>query len=305
MTNQVRRSTLILPVNIQRFVEKAYLRGADAVMLDLEDAVPLKEKENARRLIKNSLLLASRGGAEVLVRVNKDPGLLPEDLSASVYLGLNGITLPKVESAEEVRSMEAQLAQLEAQRGLRAGAVGLDLLIETPRGILNLGEIVVASKRIKTVSLGPEDYCLEIGVEPSSEGIELSYALSTLVTVCKASGVKPMGVLGSIDEFRDLQKFEGAASRARQMGCEGASCIHPDQVEVLNRVFSPDPGKVEYARRVVEAFAEGLKRGTASVNVDGQMVDIPVYNRARLILHRAEAILEVERRKAEALARLR
>jgi citrate lyase subunit beta/citryl-CoA lyase len=111
--------------------------------------------------------------------------------------------------------------------------------------------------------------------------------------------------LGSIGEFRDLQKFERAASRARQMGCEGASCIHPDQVQVLNRVFSPDPGKVEYARRVVEAFAEGLKRGTASVNVDGQMVDIPVYNRAQLILHRVEAILEVERRKAEALARLR
>jgi citrate lyase subunit beta/citryl-CoA lyase len=201
--------------------------------------------------------------------------------------------------------MEAQLAQMEAQRGLKARAVRLDLLIETPRGILNLREIVVASKRIKTVSLGPEDYCLEIGVEPSSDGVELSYALSTLVTVCKANGVKPMGVLGSIGEFRDLQKFERAASRARQMGCEGASCIHPDQVQVLNRVFSPDPGKVEYARRVVEAFAEGLKRGTASVNVDGQMVDIPVYNRARLILHRAEAIMEVERRKAEALARLR
>ena len=194
---------------------------------------------------------------------------------------------------------------MEAQRGLKAGAVGLDLLIETPRRILNLGEIVVASKRIKTVSLGPKDYCLEIGVEPSSEGIELSYALSTLVTTCKGYGVKPMGVLGSIGEFRDLQKFERAASRARQMGCEGASCIHPDQVQVLNRVFSPEAGKVEYARRVVEAFAEGLKRGTASVNVDGQMVDIPVYNRARLILHRAEAIIEVERRKTEALAHLR
>ena len=305
MTNAVRRSTLILPVNIPRFVEKAYLRGADAVMLDLEDAVPLQEKESARRLIKDSLSLAGRGGAEVLVRINKDPGLLPEDLSASVYPELNGITLPKVESAEEVRGMEAQLTRMEAQRGLKTGAVGLDLLIETPRGILNLGEIVVASKRIKTVSLGPEDYCLEIGVEPSGEGVELSYALSTLVTVCKANGVNPMGVLGSIGEFRDLQKFERAASRARQMGCEGASCIHPDQVQVLNRVFSPDPGKIEFARRVVEAFAEGLKRGTASVSVDGQMVDIPVYNRAQLILRRAEAILEVERRKAEALARLR
>jgi citrate lyase subunit beta/citryl-CoA lyase len=119
-----------------------------------------------------------------------------------------------------------------------------------------------------------------------------------------ANGIKPMGLLGSIGGFRDLQEFERAASRARQIGCEGASCIHPDQVGVLNRVFSPDPAKVEYARRVVEAFEEGLKRGRASVNVDGQMVDIPVYNRARLILKRAQAIAEVERRKADGLARL-
>jgi citrate lyase subunit beta/citryl-CoA lyase len=134
--------------------------------------------------------------------------------------------------------------------------------------------------------------------------MELYYALAKLVTTCKANGIKPMGLLGSIGGFRDLQGFERAASRARQIGCAGASCIHPDQVGVLNRVFSPDPAKVEYARRVVEAFEEGLNRGTASVNVDGQMVDIPVYNRARLILKRAQAIAEVERRKADALARL-
>lgn len=114
-----------------------------------------------------------------------------------------------------------------------------------------------------------------------------------------------MGLLGSVGGFGDLEGFERAASRARQLGCEGASCIHPAQVEVLNRVFSPDPAKVEYARRAVKAFEEGLNRGTASVNLDGKMVDIPVYNRARLILERAEAIAEVERRKTEALARLR
>jgi citrate lyase subunit beta/citryl-CoA lyase len=129
--------------------------------------------------------------------------------------------------------------------------------------------------------------------------------LSKLVTICKAQGIKPMGLLGSIGEFRDLQRFEAAASRAQQLGCEGASCIHPDQVGVLNRVFSPDPAQIEHARRVVETFEKGLNDGTASVNVDGQMVDIPVYNRACLILKRAEAIAVVERRKADTLARFR
>jgi citrate lyase subunit beta/citryl-CoA lyase len=291
-------------VNIPRFVEKAYLRGADAIMLDLEDAVPSREKENARKLIKDSLPLAARGGAEVLVRVNKDPHLLLEDLKSSVYPGLDGITFPKAESAGEVQELEKQVANLEQERGFKPGQIELALLIESPRGLLNLREITAASERVKTISLGPEDYCLELGVVPTADGWELYYALSKLVTICKANGIKPMGLLGSIGEFRDLQRFEQAASRAQQIGCEGASCIHPDQVEVLNRIFSPEPAKVEYALRVVEAFEAGIKRGTASVNVDGQMVDIPVYNRARLILKRSQAIAEVERRRAEALARL-
>jgi citrate lyase subunit beta/citryl-CoA lyase len=305
MNIQIRRSTLILPVNIPRFVEKAYLRGADAIMLDLEDAVPPQEKENARKEVKDALILAGRGGAEVFVRVNKDPALLREDLMASIYPGLDGITLPKTESAEEVQDLEAHVAKLEREHGLNRGQIELALLIESPRGLLNLEKIARSNGRVRSISLGPEDYCLELGVEPSREGTELYYPLSKLVTICKANGVMPMGLLGSIGGFRDLEGFERAASRARQIGCEGASCIHPDQVEVLNRVFSPDSAKVEYARRVVEAFAAGLKRGTASVNVNGQMVDIPVYNRARLILNRAEAIARVEQRKADALARLR
>jgi citrate lyase subunit beta/citryl-CoA lyase len=165
--------------------------------------------------------------------------------------------------------------------------------------------IAGASRRIRTMSLGPEDYCLEIGVEPSADGAELHCALSALVTVCKAAGVAPMGLLGSIAGFRDLAAFERAASRARDLGCVGASCIHPDQVAVLNRVFSPPPETVDYARRAVEAFEAGLRNGTASVSVDGAMVDTPVFRRAQHILERATAIAKVEKRKAERLARLR
>jgi len=307
MNRMVRRSTLILPVNIPRFVEKAYQRGADAILLDLEDAVPSAEKENARKLVKDSIPLAARGGAEVGVRVNKDPSWLPLDLEASVYPGLDGITLPKTESAEEVRSLETMVEKLERARGIKPGHIEFSILIESPRGLLKAQEIAAATSRIESMTIGPEDYCLELGVEPSTEALEIFYPLSWVVTVCKAAGtgIRPLGLLGSIAGFRDLQGFEQAASRARQLGCDGASCIHPDQVAVLNRVFSPPPEKVEYARRAVEAFEEGLKRGTASVNLDGKMVDLPVYNRSNLILQRAEAIAAVEKRKAEALARLK
>ena len=155
------------------------------------------------------------------------------------------------------------------------------------------------------MGVGVEDYCLELGVEPSADGIELLYAVARVVTIAKAAGIQPTGLMGSIAGFRDLGAFEGAAARARQLGCEGAGCIHPDQVAVLNRVFSPDPAKVEYARRVVDAFADGIARGTASVNLDGKMVDIPVVKRAEVILARARVVAETERRKADALARLR
>jgi citrate lyase subunit beta/citryl-CoA lyase len=305
MKRMVRRSTLILPVNIPKFVEKAYLRGADAILLDLEDAVPPAEKENARKLIKDSISLAARGGAEVGVRINKDPSWLPLDVEASVYPGLDGITLPKTESAEEVRNLEALVENLERQRGIKPGHIKFSILIESPRGLLKAQEIAIASPRIESMTVGMEDYCLELGVEPSPDGLEIFYPVSWVVTVCKAAGIRPMGLLGSIAVFRDLQGFEQAAARARQVGCEGASCIHPDQVPVLNQVFSPPPEKVEYARRAVEAFEEGVRRGTASVNMDGKMVDIPVYNRSKLILQGAEAIAAVEQRKAEALKRLK
>jgi len=300
----IRRSTLILPVNVPRFVEKAHLRGADAVMLDLEDAVPPREKDAARRRIPASIPLVARAGAEVFVRVNHDPAMLAGDLEAAIHPGLDGICFPKTEAAEDVERLDGEIARLERDRGIAPGRTEIALLIESPRGLLNLEAIVVASQRVRTVSLGPEDYCLTLGVEPSADGMELLYGVSKVVTVCKASGISPMGLLGSIAGFQDLAAFERAAARARNLGCEGASCIHPDQVAVLNRVFSPAPEKVEYARAAVEAFEEGLKRGTASVNVAGAMVDTPVYHRAKHILEQAAAIALVEKRKADTLARL-
>jgi citrate lyase subunit beta/citryl-CoA lyase len=303
-TKRARRSSLILPVNVPRFIERAYTRGADAVVLDLEDSVPPGEKASARKLVKDSIPLVARGGAEVAVRINNDPALIAEDVEASVHPGLDNLNVPKAESAEQLRNLTAQVERLERARGIEPGHIRFSVAFETPLGVLRAQEIAEASPRIATMSVGPEDYCLELGVEPSPDGIELFYAVSRVVTIAKALGIQPTGLLGSIAGFRDLAVFEAAAVRSRQLGCVGAGCIHPDQVAVLNRVFTPDPAKVEYARRAVEAFEEGLKRGTASVNLDGKMVDVPVYKRALVILDRAEAVAATERRKAEALARL-
>jgi citrate lyase subunit beta/citryl-CoA lyase len=305
MSFRVRRSSLILPVNVSRFIEKAHTRGADAIVLDLEDSVPPAEKASARKLVKGAIPMVARGGAEVAVRVNNDPALLSDDIDASVWPGLASLSIPKVETAAEIERLVAQVERLERARGIPTGHVKLSIAIETPRGVLACESIATSSPRIVTMGVGPEDYYLSLGVEPSADGIELLYAVSRVVTVCKAVGIQSVGLLGSIAGFRDLAAFEAAATRGRSLGCEGAGCIHPEQVVILNRVFSPDPERVQYARRAVEAYEEGVRRGTASVNLDGKMVDVPVYRRAQIILERAQAIAELERAKAEALARNR
>jgi citrate lyase subunit beta/citryl-CoA lyase len=305
MSFRIRRSSLILPVNVPRFIEKAHTRGADAIVLDLEDSVPPAEKASARELVREAIPLVARGGAEVAVRINNDPALISDDIEASVWPGLSSLSIPKVETVAEIERLAAQVERLERARGIPADHVKLSIAIETPRGLLACESIATSSPRIVTMGVGPEDYYLSLGVEPSADGIELLYAVSRVVTVCKAVGIQSVGLLGSIAGFRDLAAFEAAATRGRSLGCEGAGCIHPEQVVVLNRVFSPDPERVQYARRAVEAYEEGVRRGTASVNLDGKMVDIPVYRRAQIILQRAQAIAELERAKAEALARSR
>jgi citrate lyase subunit beta/citryl-CoA lyase len=304
MKARLQRSLLILPVNVPRFVEKAYLRGADAIVLDLEDSVPPREKAESRRLVKQSIESASRGGADVFVRINNEPSLLHDDVDASIYPGLHGIFFPKVESREDVVGLDAQLAKLEVERGIEPGRIRLSLHIETPAALLRMQEIAAASPRIESMSLGMDDFCLSMGVEPSPEGSELFFPLCMLATVCKAAGISAIGILGSVAGFGDLDGFEKAAEGGRQLGCTGAFCIHPDQVTTLNRVFSPSPVKVEHARRVIEAFEEGLRKGRASVSLDGRMVDTPVYKQAKLTLERAEAVAALERRKTEAMSLL-
>lgn len=301
---KIRRSTLILPVNVQKFVEKAHMRGADAICLDLEDSVPPGEKSSARKLVREAIPMVARGGGEVLVRVNNDPDLICEDIDAAVHSGLTGIRFPKAESAEEVHRVDALMEAKERERGIPLNSITISARIETPLGLLHAQAIAEASSRIDHMGVGTEDYCFALGVEPSEEGIELLYAVSRVVAICKAKGIMADGLLGSVVDFQDLERFERSAIRGRQLGTEGAGCIHPDQVKILNRVFSPSPEKVEHARRVVQAFEEGLQQGTASVNLNGKMVDIPIYYRAKRIIERAMAIEAIEQRKAQWLARI-
>jgi len=294
---RIMRSNLIVPSNVRRYVEKAARLAPDTIVLDLEDSIPEPEKDNARRGIEGALSILGLVGTPVTVRVNNRPAHLFKDMDYAVRTGLSGLMIPKVESAEEIVRISNRLARLENDRGLEAGQVGISLEIESPKGLLNLEKIATASPRLVSIDIGAEDYCLALGVSPSEEATELLYPLSRLITVCKANSIKPLGLLGSLAEFKDIERFEKSARGSRQLGGEGAYCIHPDQIPVLNRVFSPDPEKVDWARRVVEAFEKCLEAGRGSTSLDGRMVDEPIYQRAKYFLSRAEELALFDKRK--------
>jgi citrate lyase subunit beta/citryl-CoA lyase len=302
MNGFVRRSSLIFPVNVPRFVEKAYLRGADCVIMDLEDSVPEAEKGSARAMVKGSIPVVSKGGGNVAVRINRPPEEARRDLEASVWPGLNCVALPKVESAEEVRLRDGVITKLEAKRGLPPGSIQLAVSVETALGVIKAFEIASASPRIVTIGVGAEDLTQEMGVQTSVGGDELWYARSKVLMDAYAAGVQPMGLIG-VEPFswRQPEKAYDAAVNSRRLGYKGAQSIHPAPIPHINRGFSIPEEEVDYLRRALDAFEEGLEKGTASVNLEGRMIDIATAERCRKVLIRAAAIEEMEKRKSEAM----
>lgn len=301
LTLLIRRSTLIVPVIVQKFVEKAYLRGADAICLDLEDSVPSDRKSEARSSVKQALVQASKGGADILVRINSPYEMAVEDLRASLWPGLTGILFPKAETAQQVKEIDGIIDNLERERRLPARSVELNPVIESAKGLLNAFDVATASRRTKTISLGDEDFCLDLGIEPTKDAQEVFFAKAKLVLVATAVGIAPLGLMGTISDFSDLDGFRASAVRAKNMGFKGASAIHPNQIKILNEVFSPSQQEVEHARNVVKIFQGSLQQGRAATNLNGKMIDIPVFERAKRTLEFAERIELARAKKAIAM----
>ncbi|HUZ02176.1 MAG TPA: CoA ester lyase [Thermomicrobiaceae bacterium] len=297
----VRRSALFVPANVPKFVEKAHTRGADAIILDLEDSVPPAAKPAARTGLREAMAHCARGGADLLVRINHPSTMAAQDLESCVWPGLDTVMFPKAESPREIEALDRLIGDLEAARGMPVGRVRLHLLIETALGLHNAVPIALASPRLVSVGLGAEDFTLDIGVEPSRDGRELFFGKAQMIVVARLAGAQPFGTVASMADYRDLDGMVAAIRGARQLGFMGASCIHPAQVGPLNTYFSPTPDEVEHARRVIAALEEAEAEGRASIGVDGKMVDIPVAERARYLLARAEAIGAWEARKRAAL----
>lgn len=292
------RSLLYVPANVERFVAKAHLRGADCILLDLEDSVPAAEKEAARAGVETASRSVRRGGADVMVRINRSLAWAVRDIESSVGPDVDGFMIAKTESASHVRLLEEHIAEVESRRGLRVGHSKLIVLVESASAWPELGAIAKASARIVAVSMGAEDFALDCGMQANAETLLLPK--QQLVYAAAAAGVLPLGLIGSNTDFGDAAGFRANVQRSKQYGFAGASCIHPQQVAVLNEVFCPTPEEVTRAERIVAALAAAEQHGRGAASVDGKMVDAPVARSAQRVLDRAAAIAARKARQLSA-----
>ena len=293
------RSLLFVPVTQRRFVEGAAKRGADAIILDLEDSVAASEKERARTLVPEAAEIVSRGGADVVVRLNRPMRMTVRDLEAIIGPGVHAVALPKAESAQHVELVAEIMDELEAERGIPLGTTKMLAMVETASAFFRIAEIAKASSRLVGLNLGAEDFALSAGMLPEAEGLFMPKQMC--VFAARGAGIMPLGFVGTVAEFHDLDGFRETVRRSRRLGFMGASVIHPSQVAILNEEFRASAAEIDHARRVVAAYDKVLAEGIGAVTIDGKMIDVPIVERAKLLLQREEAIATREAKK-QALA---
>lgn len=290
------RSFLFAPGNHARRVEKAFTLGADAVILDLEDAVAIAEKPAARKPVAEALSQPRACRGYVRVNAPSTP-FCYADLVAVIGKGVDGIVLPKVESAADLHAIDWVIANLERERGLAEGSIDLMPIIETASGVARVDRILQANRlrpyegawRVRRIAFGAADYGHDVGLTPTLEEDELAHARARLVLASRAAGLE-----NPLDSpwfhLKEAQAFARALERSRRGGFQGRLCIHPEQVSPVNAAYTPSQDEVARAERIVAAFDQAEAQGAAAIQVDGQMVDYPIVQRARAVLEIVQAI---------------
>ena len=282
------RSFLFAPGNHARRVEKALSLQADAVILDLEDAVATAEKRTTRDAVIAALTRPRR--PLLYVRVNAvDTEFCYGDLAAIVRPGLDGIILPKVESAGGLATVDWLLAPIEREHGLVSRAIELIPIIETARGLNQIDAILASGTRVKRVAFGAGDFTLDVNMAWSRNEAELTYARAKIATASRAAGIEaPLDTVWI--DLADEEGLEASARTALGFGFQGKMCIHPNQIAVVNRIFTPSEAEIAFAERVVAAFARAQAAGSAAIQLDGKFIDYPIVYRAQRVLEKMEAI---------------
>lgn len=291
------RTALFVPGNRPERIEKALNTDADVVIVDLEDAVPLSEKEKTRSKVCEKV--PQFAGRMALVRVNAlySP-FIQGDLEEVIIRGIKGIMLPKVEAPDDIHDINKLLLNVERKRSLPEGYFHLFPLIESASGVQRIHDIVSVKtipQRIYTVAFGAADYTLDMGIELTLEGSELFYARSRISVACRAAGIAPPIDTPFMIDFNDIEALINDAIRAKKLGFQGKLVIHPKQIEPCNRIFSPSPEEIAKAEKIVQAFEAAEAAGIGAIQLNGRLIDKPIVQHARDILAIAA---EIDKKKS-------
>jgi citrate lyase subunit beta/citryl-CoA lyase len=292
------RSLLFVPATSERKIDRAFASAADGVIVDLEDAVAVAEKPAARRALAAILAVPRRLPVYVRVNATGTP-FCYQDLLAATAAGVAGVVLPKAESAEEMRTIDWLMLQLEAERGLAPRSCALMPIVETARGLAAADAIAGATPRIRRLAFGAVDLALDLSIDLDDDAGATAQARFAIARASRVAGIEAPLDTAFVD-FRDGAGLRATAERARALGFAGKACIHPDQIDIVNAVFTPGPQEIERAARIVAAFERAEAAGAAAVALDGQMIDYPVVEKARRVLKRwPEAAAAVRRDREE------
>ena len=288
------RTALFVPGNRPDRVDKAVKTSADAVIIDLEDAVALTEKEASRSKVRDKIL--EHAERKIIVRVNSlDSPFFEGDLAEVITGNLACLMVPKVESAAHVREINENLLKIEKEKGMVQGTVSIIPLIESAGAVQNIFQIATEKtepSRIYCVAFGAADYTLDMGIEITKGGAELSYPRARIAVASRAAGIEPPLDTPFMMDLKDMEALKVDAGRAKQLGFQGKLCIHPNQIEPCHAIFSPTKEEILYAERVVKVFEEAEKEGSAAIQLDGKFIDYAVVERARRILKLAKPIIK-------------
>ena len=274
--DKFRRSRLYLPGNEPKFYPNAGLHKPDGIILDLEDSVAPSEKDAAQLLVRNALRSVNFYGAERMVRINQLPKGL-DDLQYIVPHNVHVILIPKVESGEEIKTVETKINELKEQYGIK-NKIYFMPIIESALGVMKAFEIASASQNNCSLAIGLEDYTADIGTQRTPEEKESFMARSTIVAAAKAAGIQPIDTV-----FSDVNDSEGLFKSTREvklLGFEGKGCIHPRQIKIVHEAFAPTEQEIEKAKKIVIAFKEAKSKGLGVVSIGSKMIDAPVVKRA-------------------------
>ncbi|MDP2973009.1 MAG: CoA ester lyase [Deltaproteobacteria bacterium] len=301
---RILRTMLFVPANSWRMITTAATEGGDAVILDLEDACPIAEKETGRIFARDSIPMLKEKGMDVFVRVNSfDTELTEEDISYVVVSELDGVMLPKAESKEDILKLDQLLKVEEEKKGILPNTIAILPLLESPKGISAVSEIISGSQRVIGVSFGAGDYSREIGagMGVTSLSPEEYFLMASHPRSCIALAARAAGILAIDSPFFGLViDIEGLIKESRKVkliGFTGKLLVHPRHVDSVNQVFSPSKDEIDFARRVIKAYEEAKAKGLGATSLGGRMIDYGSYRRALNLISIAKKISEREKRK--------